>query len=381
MERITGINPDRLLWCCADRGVSLEECASANDIALTSFDRLIAGEPSLTFNQLKKIADYFARGVLFFFEPTSVNEATVHSPQFRTLANQKPDLSARIKALIERVEYQRTVYVTLRDEVDDGFPSFAPPSLSGLTPKQAASQVRSWLGLGQVNDFDSYRKAIEARGILAFRSNGYYGKWQIAKESPILGFSLYEADCPVILVKKQFAEAQQVFTLVHELGHLLLHRGSSIDDEEDLYARSGREQEANAFAGYLLVPDDFLLDILDHERPDEVQNYDDWLAPQRKRWGVSGEVILRRLMDGGRLPRDAYAEYRQWKQEQQHQERGRGSRAYRHREPKHVFGDAYVRTVLAALNSKKISLSKACSYLDDLKAKDVRHLERHYAGV
>lgn len=360
----------------------MEECASATDIAMVNFEKLLAGEPSLTFNQLRKVAEYFGRGVLFFLEQSPVNETAVHTPQFRTLANQKPELSARIKALIERVEHQRTVYLTLRDEVDDGsYQHFAPPDLDGLTPKQAAAAARTWLDLGPRNDFEDYRRAIEAQGLLVFRSNGYNGKWQIAKESPILGFSLYDPECPVIVVKKQAADAQQVFTLMHELGHLLLHRSSSIDDDEDMHAHGGKEREANAFAGNLLVPDDFLPAISDRERPDDFALYDDWLAEPRKNWGVSSEVILRRLMDSRRLPRDLYAAYRQWRNARRVEDKEGGNRAYRHREPKHVFGDVFVRTVLGALSGKRISLSKACSYLDNLKVKDVHMLERHYAGV
>lgn len=382
MERISGINPDRFLWCCADRGVSVEECASTLDIAMGNFEKLLAGEPSLTFNQLRKVADYFGRGVLFFLEQAPVNEAAVHSPQFRTLSNKKPELSASVRALIERVEHQRTVYLTLRDEVDEGsYPRFSPPQLGGLSPKQAAATARVWLGLGPKNDFGSYRRALEAQGLLVFRSNGYNGKWQIAKESPILGFSLYDPECPVIVVKKQAADAQQVFTLMHELGHLLLHRSSSIDDDEDMHAHGGKEQDANAFAGHLLVPDGFLPAISDQERPDDVALYDDWLSEHRKHLGVSSEVILRRLMDSRRLPRQLYSAYRQWRQERRVDEKEGGNRAFRHREPKHVFGDVYVRTVLDALSGKRISLSKACSYLDNLKVKDIHLLERHYAGV
>jgi len=377
-----GINPDRFLWCCADQGVSVDECASTTDIAMANFEKLLAGEPSLTFNQLKKVAEFFGRGVLFFLEQTPINEAAIRSPQFRTLANQKPELSARMKALIERVEHQRTVFMTLRAEVDDGeYPQFVPPQLNDMTPKQAATAVRAWLGLEAVNGFESYRQAIEAKGLLVFRSNGYNGRWQIAKESPILGFSLYDPECPVIVVKKQTADAQQVFTLMHELGHLLLHRTSFIDDDEDMHARGGREQEANAFAGHLLVPDDFLQAISDRDRPDDVTLCDDWLAEQRRSWGVSSEVILRRLMDSRRLPRQFYDAYRQWQNERRVEDKDGGSRAYRHREPKHVFGDVYVRTVLDALTGKRISLSKACSYLDNLKVKDVHQLERFYAGI
>jgi len=53
---------------------------------------------------------------------------------------------------------------------------------------------------------------------------------------------------------------------------------------------------------------------------------------------------------------------------------------YRHREPRHIFGDRYVRTVLNSLSARRISLSKASSYLDGLKIADVHELERHLAG-
>ena len=72
----------------------------------------MAGKDGMTFNQFRKISNYFGRGVLFFLDEDPVDETKVHSPQFRTLANQKPELSAKLKALIERVEKQRAVYLT-----------------------------------------------------------------------------------------------------------------------------------------------------------------------------------------------------------------------------------------------------------------------------
>jgi Zn-dependent peptidase ImmA (M78 family) len=383
MEKIQSINPDRLAWCCTDRGVTLEACAAEVGIAAGNLERVMAGEPGLTFNQLRKLADFFGRGVLFFLEPGPVDEAQVHTPQFRTLANQKPELSPRVKALIERVERQRAIFLSLREELEAAdLPRFAPPDLTGLDIPDAARKVREWLGLADTNDFESYRRAVETKGLLVFQSNGYNGKWQIAKESPILGFSLYDPECPVIVVKKLPAEARQCFTLMHELGHLLLHKTSSIDDERDLHSPEGMERDANAFAGHLLVPDAFLKSIRDADRPAEAAGFDDWLLQQRKAWGVSGEVILLRLLDSGRLQRRDYDAYREWRYKPAiTKEEAGGSRAYRYREPKHVFGDTFVRTVLEALSARHITLAKASSYLDNLKIKDVHQLERHYAGV
>lgn len=382
MERIKSINPARIEWCCAERGITADQLATDTGIAVATLKQVMAGTAGLTFNQLGKIAAYFGRGVLFFLDAEPVDEEQVHTPQFRTLANQKPELSAQIKALIERAEWQRAVYLSLREDLDDeGRPPFNPPEFPHRNPRQAALVAREWLALHDENNFDAYRAAVEARGVLVFRSNGYNGKWQIAKDNPILGFSLYDADCPLIVVKKQNAEVRQTFTLMHELGHVLLHKTSSIDDEQDLRSRDGHEQEANAFAGYLLVPDSFLRTINDVERPDEVSQYDDWLAVHRKEWGVSSEVILRRLLDTGRLPQTRYTAYREWWGQQPVSVGDGGNRMYRHREPKHVFGDTFVRTVLDALNARHITLAKASGYLDSLKIKDLHQLERHYAGL
>lgn len=381
MERIQSINPERIAWCCADYDITPDHLASDLGIAATSMERVMAGQDGMTFNQLRKVADYFGRGALFFLEDGQVDEDLVHTPQFRTLANQKPELSPVLKKLIERVEKQRAVYLGLLEDLDETQRlRFNPPDMPPKNLREAAHIVRKWLELADGNNFDSYRAAIEAQGILVFRSNGYHGKWQIPKQNPILGFTLYDPACPVVVIKKQRWETQQSFTLMHELGHLLLHKASSIDDEHDFQSRQGRERDANAFAGYLLVPDNFLASIRDSERPGEVSQYDEWLEPQRKAWGVSGEVILRRLLDDGRLTQSQYAAYRQWRAMLPISQTDGGTRMYRYREPKHVFGDTFVQTVLDALNARHITLAKASSYLDSLKIKDLHQLEDFYAG-
>lgn len=382
MERIQSINPERIGWCCADLGITPDELAAKTGISASMMARVMAREDGMTFNQLRRVAEYFGRGVLFFLEEGPVDEALVHSPQFRTLANQKPELSPKLKGLIERVEKQRDVYLSLREDLDDDArPCFKPPALPREHLGGAARIARQWLGLGESNNFDSYRESLESRGILVFRSNGYNGKWQIGKENPVIGFSLYDDVCPVVVVKKQDSENRQSFTLMHELGHLLLHKSSSIDDEQDLQSHHGHEKEANAFAGHLLVPDAFLTNITDAERPEDVSQYDLWLASQRRAWGVSIEVILRRLLDVGRLQKSQYESYRQWHERSARNEIEGGNREWRHREPRHIFGDTFVRTVLDALNARHITLAKASSYLDNLKIKDLHQLERFYAGI
>lgn len=381
MERIEFINVARILWCCQDLGITPYELGRETGISNNRIESLLEHEGGLTFNQLRAISEFFGRGVLFFLEEGEVEPNRVHTPAFRTLANQKPELSQKLKLLIERVERQREVYLSLREELGIGNErqDFTPPNTEGMRIVDAANTARRWLGLRDNNNFDSYREAIEAKGILVFRSNGYNGKWQIAKENPIMGFVLYDPSCPVIVVKKQAWDTQQAFTLMHELGHLLMHKSSSIDDEQDLQSHEGMESEANAFAGNILVPPAFLALISDNERPRDVSQFDAWLDVYRRRWGVSGEVILRRLLDSNRLDRATYNAYRRWRSDLQVSEGDGGNRMYRHREPGHIFGEPFVRTVLDSLSNKKITLTKASKYLDGINLKDIHQLKEFYA--
>ncbi|MEO8299095.1 MAG: ImmA/IrrE family metallo-endopeptidase, partial [Burkholderiales bacterium] len=253
MDRLQAINRERIEWCCAEQGLAPDALAGVLDVSLDRWEAFWADDADLTFNQLRKLADYFGRGVLFFLEPGPAMPEQVHTPQFRTLAQQKPELSHRLKLLIERVERQRAVFLSLREDLDDAlWTPFQAPDLPEGQVAAAAKQARQWLGLGDdKNDFESYRKAVEAKGLLVFRTNGYNGPWQIAKESPVAGFALYDEQCPVIVVKKMASDAPQSFTLMHELAHVLLNKASWIDDEADLGATQGREQEANLFAGAL----------------------------------------------------------------------------------------------------------------------------------
>jgi len=385
MERIHGINEERLQWCCREAGISPEDLAGALKIAPATLARALEGEDGLTVNQLKKIADYFNRGMLFFMEPGPVDDTTVHSAQFRTLENQKPDLSIRLRALVERVEFQRQVYISLLEDLGEETERPWYPAHLDLPPgnlKQAAATIRKWLQLPEQLDFDTLRQAIEKKDLLIFVSNGYAGAWQIPKESLVRGFSLFFDTFPVIFVRKQRSMGAQAFTLIHELAHLLLHRNSFIDDARDLDSQEGREQHANRFAGNLLVPDAYLEKVGLAGFPEaDVEAYDNYLRDYARRWCVSPEVILRRLVDERLVPRERYQAYRAWTLSLPSPEGPARASRSRYSEPVRIFGKPYVGAVLDALNTNQISLARASRYLDNLKIGYIRRLEERHAHL
>ena len=107
------------------------------------------------------------------------------------------------------------------------------------------------------------------------------------------GLSLGKEDGgPAIVVNTQegISVERQIFTIAHELGHLILHL-DSFGTNEDIEVEK-QEDEANLFAGQLLLPDDALVK--------------DWVATRgmfwvdavlklKKKYRVSYMTVLTRL--------------------------------------------------------------------------------------
>ena len=385
MKELFAVNPSRLTWCLHDFGLAIDELCHSVGISERTIKIALAGQAAISFSQLEKLAAFFGRGVLFFIDPSAVAEDRIHTPQFRTIQNRKPHIIPELRKLIERAEWQREVYLSILNEAHDlESASFELPNYQGMSAKQAGIRARTWLGLEgrQAQTIDSYRDALERKGILVFRAQGYAGNWHWGAESPILGFSLFFGQFPVIVLRRAAWETQQAFTLMHELGHLILHRVGSIDGAEDFRSHEKYEAEANQFAGHLLVPDEFLERIDEAQHPAQVSGLERWVSVVSRDGGVSTDVVLIRLIDAGRLAQSEYEDYREWREQTgNHPVPSGGNRQYRHREPIHILGDRYVRTVLGALSERRITIPKASSFLDNLKLNDLHELERFFVGV
>jgi Zn-dependent peptidase ImmA (M78 family)/transcriptional regulator with XRE-family HTH domain len=379
MASVESVNTERIKWCLHDRGITLDQLAVESGIDLNKLEAVLRGHAELTVGQLKAIARVFQRGLLFFMSKGDVKEEKLRTAGFRTLSNQHPELHGDVKALMERVEHQRQILLNLREELGEvSGPAFRPPDVSSDSPKVAASTARRWLSLNGELSFADYRDAVEAKGILVFVSNGYIGAWRVPPDSEIAGFSIYHRSYPLIFVRKEEFQQRQVFTLAHELAHLLIHGTGSIDVFQDMYGATGKERVANAFAGNLLVPDDSLALIDGNNKPGSASEFERWLRPFAEARGISVEVVLRRLLDAGRLSQHEYRSYREWKAEQKLPERSGGSRKNRYREPLNMFGKPFVGTVLEALGARQLTATKASRFLDNIKITDIHRLERDF---
>jgi Zn-dependent peptidase ImmA (M78 family) len=157
-------------------------------------------------------------------------------------------------------------------------------------------QIENWKTLDEA--LKKWRACLEDVGVFVFKDS--------FKQKEISGFCVYHSEFPLIVVNNSTAPTRQIFTLFHELAHLLVHV-SGITKEDDSYIAqlSGESKQieifCNKFAAELLLPTDDFNAKLKHFGTDRNS-----VAEIARIFKVSREVILRRLLDMRLITKQRY---------------------------------------------------------------------------
>ena len=104
------------------------------------------------------------------------------------------------------------------------------------------------------------------------------------------GASITDAEFPFILINADRTRPRALFTLAHELGHLLHRDGPKLNVDVDLRGRDDHERIANAFAAAYLMPENRIEEILNGHGRTAAS-----LAQMLRQFEVSYESLIYRL--------------------------------------------------------------------------------------
>jgi len=299
------VNPQILKWAGARVGIESIEGK------FKKFDEWVKGSSRPTLRQLEKFATatYTPIGYFYLDGPPDLS---IPIPDFRTIGNiglkePSPNLLDTIHLCEQRQVWYREHMISMGE---DG------AVIVGSVTKDddiadIASRTRNILGM-DLKDRDKIptwtemirylSDRIEENGILVM-INGVVGNNNHRRLDPreFRGFALSDPIAPMIFVNGADTKAAQVFTLAHELAHILLgETGISIVGPET--ETSGDiESWCNHFAAEILVPLDHLKEIYNGEN-----DLDDELNRLARIYKVSSLVILRRIYDMGHLTREEF---------------------------------------------------------------------------
>ncbi|AIO45892.1 MULTISPECIES: XRE family transcriptional regulator [Burkholderia] len=380
-EPVEGVQPEVLRWARETVGLSIDEVATMLRAAPSEVADWETGAGAPTYAQLEKLAyQVFKRPLAVFFLPAPPEEK-VPQREFRTLP--ETDMRSLARDTYLQIRQAHAFQLSLKEVFNGRNPAdkliWKSLALSLSEPVSAqADKVRRLLGItldeqtSWRNDdlaLKQWRKAIEDAGVFVFKSS--------FKQREISGFCLMDEAFPIIYLNNSTTKTRQIFSLLHELAHLLLSMNglSKLDSGYiDALPKAEREIErfCNAIAAEVLIPPS-AFDRLVAGHPSDVESApDEMFAELASYFGVSREAVLRRLLDQGRVSQAFYKRKATiWSAQQRE---AKGGSYYANQGA--YLSDRFAREVVGRHYRHQITLEQAADFLG-IKPKSFAGFEEH----
>ena len=379
------VQPELLTWARKTAGFELTEAAKKGQVRVERLKEWERGQTRPTMVQLRKLGRLYKRPLAVFYL-TDPPEDVQEMHDFRRLPGKVAGVqSPELRFEIRRAQSRRESALDLYAAIEGPPPQFPLNAALSDEPEQLGRNIRDSLGIrfeDQVHwvpgysAFNEWRAALENFGVLVFQATE-------VSTSEVRGFSVSETRLPAIVVNIKDSPRGRTFTMLHELCHLVLRQGGLCDLYEEVQ-RHLEEQTVEVFcnhvAGAALVPRELLLEEDLVRRKTTAAGWsDEELGELATRYGVSREVLLRRLLICGRTTEAFYRQKRkQFQLEYEAQaKRAVGGFAPPDRMAISSAGPTFVRLVLSSYHQDHITASD----VSDLLEVRLKHLSKIETAV
>ncbi len=376
-ETIT-ITPSILTWARERAGYKVDELAAKWDppVDIAGFE---CGDAKPTYRQIENIADKLQLPVAAFFLPEPPDWPPIEQ-SFRTLGSEQfAEIPPRIRLLLHKA---RGFQIGL-DELNGGRNPAQRQIVRDLPlhpttdPVIAAARIRDYLEVSTEEQFSwksesdalkAWRKSLHTVGVAVFKDA--FG------DDDFCGFCLYDAEFPLIYVNISNSYTRQIFTLFHELAHLLFQT-SGVDKDTGFRSQLTDDWQrietlCNRLAAEILVPHEALMRKIDYEKAYKIQ-----AEELSRRYRVSREVILRRILNAGLIkPNEYKATVQQWGSEPRIKRSG-GPTFYVKKLA--YLGEEYVSLAFERYYEERINDEELAEFLD-IKPKHINMMEQTFLG-
>jgi len=371
MSQQIPVNPVMLRWARETYGFGIDDVVvklkrkRVTSETVASWEK---GTASPSYAQLERLAyEIYKRPLALFFFPEPPEEETPKE-SFRTLPQEEIDLLE--PRLLYLVRQAKVMQENLRELFDGVNPAekqvYSDITIGKSTISGVAKTVREYLdvSLDRQYAFTSndialkfWRNVLEKHGVFVFKDAFK------DKDGECSGFCLYDDVFPIIFINNGQAKTRQIFTLFHELAHLLFKTGG-VDLRHDEFIQRMRgpnrrvELFCNKFAGEFLVPTKDIKPRIGSRGID-----DNLLTRLADKYSVSREVILRKCLDLKRITKASYeAKVKEWDEDRL--TRGRsGSGGNYYLTQGAYLGPHYIETVFGKYYQGAISKTQVADYL------------------
>ena len=356
------ITPAVVRWARERAGFSLEE-------ARQKYKKIEAWETGAAFPsyaQLEDMADKFKVPIAVFFFPAPPNVPPI-SETFRTLPEHEfEQLPPRIRLLLRKAKSFQLNLIEMTGGVNTA-PRHITHDITfeeDISVAEAAGRVRRYLDIsvaeqtGWPSDdaaLEKWRRALQDVGISVFKD--------AFKVQNYSGFCLYDDVFPIIYVNNSNAKTRQIFTLFHELAHILFHTSGIDLLTDDFIQRLPDDAKkieiiCNRFAAEFLVPENDFETAFEGRPPTEAS-----AAHLADLFHVSREFIYRRFLDRNLISQAEYESASlRWAEQQR---TGEGGGNYYYTKISYLGSD-YIKLALSQYYQNRIDEAQLAEYLDSI---------------
>ncbi len=258
-KKYINVSSDVLVWARTTMALTKNQVCERTNLTLLQLNQLESGEKQPTLDEIKILSKTYKRTIATLLlnkppkeKPLPKDMRTINSQSVGVFHEKTIMAIRKARALIQdHIELSRQMGIKI--------PKFKLSASFNDSPKNIANEVRRILNLNEVREIKNintalelYIEKVENLGVAVFQLS--------LIQDNIRGFSITDEAIPIIGIKRGNEQTHsKIFTLFHELGHLILNEGGICDLSET--TNSDIEKWCNAFSSELLIPTQELLRI------------------------------------------------------------------------------------------------------------------------
>lgn len=378
------VTPEVLQWARSLDRITLEEIALKLKVEVAKVEAWENGSKYPSLIQAKNLAKQYRVPFAYFYLPdTPQKTKRLEKVDYRTFGNWGVgEMSRELRWFLRDIEDRRDTMIELYKEAEMEPVPFTLNISVDTAEAVFATQIRNFLSLTDQIQI-KFRKPEAALAFCISRLEEQdFLVFQAAKiqTEEMRGLSIAYDMFPIIALNRKDEPSARLFTLIHELVHILSRTSGICNDmSQDKVQISKMELFCNKIAGLTLVPTP---QLKKNRNISLIQQYgidDSYVNAIARDFAVSKEVILHRLWDIGIIDRTTYFDtFNRYSEEYM---------AYKNRKKKDGFlppaldkgtqvGKLYTKTVITAYHAEKLSPREASNYLLGLRVKHFGAIER-----
>lgn len=253
------VNYEVLIWARETIALSKARVIERTSISLNRLNQLELGEKQPTLEELRELSKTYKRTIATLLlnkvpleKSLPIDRRTINSEDMGIFQEKTIMAIRKSRAFVNSL-------IELKEDAGIPIPKFKYNASIKESPSVIANRLNIDWNLSEIRKIENniivleaYIEKIEASGIAVFQLS--------LTQDNLRGFSIIDEAIPIIGIKRGGEPTTaKIFTLFHELGHVLLNDSGICDLSED--SQQQIEKWCNAFASEILIPKAELLQM------------------------------------------------------------------------------------------------------------------------